>query len=506
MAPEVVVSSECLSGSQNDPFIERLLSWLPQVAQPCFLVGGAVRDCLLRSLPGLEDHLIVPAQTHDFDLIVPYGGASLARRLADEFGAAFYVLDQERDIGRAVFGAVGQPDWRVVDVAAYQGATLWEDLARRDFCVNAMAVELTKLPLVVLDPLGGIDDLYAGRLRATSAQALSDDAVRTLRAVRLCAQFGFAIEPHTIVLIQAAAHQLRDVSSERVRDELMKILALPQAATSLQQMDMLGVLSVVLPELTALKGLPQPGRTVDGFLHSLHVTHMVHRLLMEREAMPAEVLPYREFIFQHLASLVGDGYDRRVLLILAALLHDIGKPSTFERGENGTIHYFDHEKVGAQLAREVLARLHFSRQVTDWVTSIVRWHLRPLLLARDTAISRRALHRFFRDVGEVGASVALLALADHMADDGLILHGDRVSVTIGRLLKAYFEQRDEIVAPPLLLSGGEIVQRLGVSPGPLIGNLLRGLREAQAAGEVTTRAQAWEWVRAHLSKPPSENH
>jgi hypothetical protein len=136
----------------------------------------------------------------------------------------------------------------------------------------------------------------------------------------------------------------------------------------------------------------------------------------------------------------------------------------------------------------------------------VRWHLRPLLLARETAISRRALHRFFRDVGEVGVSVALLALADHMADDGLILHGDRVSVTIGRLLKAYFEQHDEIVAPPLLLSGGEIVHRLGVSPGPLIGNLLRGLREAQAAGEVTTRAQAWEWVRAHLSKPPSENH
>ncbi|MGC8879534.1 MAG: CCA tRNA nucleotidyltransferase [Anaerolineae bacterium] len=481
--------------------MERLLRWLPQVAQPCFLVGGAVRDCLLRSLPGLERRLTIPAQTHDFDLVVPHRGISLARRLANEFGAAFYVLDPERDIGRAVFGAMGRPDWHVVDVAAYQGATLQEDLARRDFCVNAMAVELTKQPLVVLDPLGGMDDLRVGRLRATSDHALSDDPVRTLRAVRLCAQFGFEIDPRATGQIQAAAHRLCETSPERVREELMKILALPNADISLQQMDAWDLLDAILPELIALKGLPQPGSTMDGFAHSVRAVHMMHRVLMDYQTQLAEVSPFSERIAQHLATLVGDGYDRRVLLVLAALLHDIGKPSTFKCYEDGTVHYFDHEKVGAQMAKEILMRLHFSRQVSDWVVSIVRWHLRPLLLSREVTVSRRALHRFFRDVGEAGVSVALLAWADHLAAYDLIWHEreDKVLRTISQLLEVYFERCDEIVAPPPLLSGGEIARQLGISPGPLIGSLLRELQEAQAAGEVATRTQAWEWVRTRLA-------
>jgi len=511
LTPQVIVSVECLSGSGDVPWIERLVRWLSQTAQPCFVVGGAVRDGLLRSLPGLARHLTIPARTHDFDLLVPRGGISLARRLADEFDAAFYVLDRERDIGRAVFGTMGRPDWRVVDVAAYQGTRLEEDLARRDFCVNAMALELTRQPLVVLDPLGGIDDLRAGRLRATSDRALSDDPVRTLRAVRLGAQFGFEIEPNTLAQIRTAAPRLGEVSSERVREELMKILALPNAEAPLQQMDTFGILDIILPELAALKGLPQPGSTSDGFAHSIRVVQMTHCLLANPQTEWRDVLlPYCERITQHLTPLVGDGYDRRALLFLAALLHDVGKPSTLTYYEDGTVHYFDHEKIGAQRAREILGRLRFSRQVSDWVTFVVRWHLRPLLLARETTVSRRALHRFFRDTGETGVSVALLALADHLALDEPARHEyhDKVLETIGRLLEAYFGQHDEIVTPPPLLRGGEIVRQLGISPGPLVGSLLRELQEAQAAGEVVTRAQAWEWVRTRLSPSaqPGEDH
>ncbi len=497
----MIVSAECLSGSSDIPLMKHLLRWLPQVVQPCYLVGGAVRDCLLRSVPDLDYHLVIPTQTHDFDLVVPHGGISLARRLANEFGAAFYALDRERDIGRAVFGTIGQPDWCVVDVAAYQGATLQEDLARRDFCVNAMAVELTKQPLVVFDPFGGMDDLRVGKLRATSHHALLDDPVRTLRAVRLCAHFGFEIESHTMAQIQAAAPRLCETSPERVREELMKILALPNADLSLQQMDAFGLLDVILPELTALKGLPQPQSTLDGFFHSVRTVHMTHCILTSHQTALTATLPYRERVAQHLATLVGDSYDRRALLVLAALLHDIGKPSTFRRHEDGTVHYFDHEKVGARLARDVLVRLRFSRQVNDWVVSIVRWHLRPLLLAREMTVSRRALHRFFRDAGEAGVSVVLLALADHLAANALSQYGheDKVLKTIGQLLEAYFERRDEIVTPPPLLRGGEIVRQLGISPGPLVGSLLQELQEAQAAGEVMTRDQAWEWVRTRLS-------
>jgi putative nucleotidyltransferase with HDIG domain len=267
-------------------------------------------------------------------------------------------------------------------------------------------------------------------------------------------------------------------------------------------MDAFGMLDIVLPELIALKGLPQPGSTLDGFAHSIRVVHMTHRLLTNLQTGWGDVLlPYHEHITQHLTSLVGDGYDRRALLFLAALLHDIGKSSTFKCHEDGLVHYFDHEKIGAQRAREILGRLRFSRQVSDWVASVVRWHLRPLLLARETTVSRRALHRFFRDTGETGVSVVLLALADHLALDEPAQHEhhNKVLETVSQLFEAYFGQHDEIVTPSPLLRGGEIVRQLGISPGPLVGSLLRELQEAQAAGEVRTRAQAWEWVRMRLS-------
>ena len=500
MNQQTIVPPEFLTGPGGVELLDRLLPLLPRLTGPCFLVGGAVRDCLLRLLAG-QRPAGAPVGSYDLDLLVPAGGVRLARRLADALGAAFYPLDPPRDVGRIVFRPHAESGPRVVDVASFQGATLWADLGGRDFTVNAMALEVTRQPLVLIDPLGGLDDLRAGRLRAASEGALLDDAVRTLRAVRLRAQFGFEIETRTLSLIRTAADRLSQVSAERVRDELVKILSLPDSAGSLRLMDSLGLLCVVLPELSLLKGLAQLPRNEDGFEHTLQVVGALERLLPLDGAADHPRLPFSDQVAQHVTGVAAGGHSRRLLLTLAAWLHDIGKPATFSQSADGTIHFLEHEAVGAGLARAALERLRFSRQAAHWVETIVRDHGRPLSLAREPSLSRRAIHRFFRDAGEAGVEVALLALANHLpivaaawsdANSGSVLE------TTTELLRAYFVGRDEVIAPPILLSGGEIVRRFGLPPGPAIGELLRELTEAQAAGEVATYAHAQEWVRTRL--------
>jgi putative nucleotidyltransferase with HDIG domain len=385
-------------------------------------------------------------------------------------------------------------------VAAFQGATLLEDLAGRDFSINAMAVDLTHSPFSLIDPTGGLADLRAGRLRAASPQSLYRDAVRALRAVRMRARFGFEIEPDTVDLIRDAAPRLAGVSAERVRDELVKILGLPGAAESLRTLAALRLLDVVLPELTPLKGLPQPHRTVDGFDHTLQVVADLEQLLPPG-GRPSADLPYADRLVTHLSTGLPGSQDRRSLLTVAALLHDIGKPATYSVGDDGAVHYFDHDRVGAGMAAALLERLRFSRPAIGWVTTVVRHHLRPLLLARAPAVTRRAVHRFFRDTGAAGVDVVLLSLADHPPATETA-PGDQSGATqqavAATLLEAWFVGYAEVIMPRPLLSGGDIVRRLGMTPGPLVGELQRDLQEAQAAGEVVTPEQAEAWVRSRL--------
>jgi poly(A) polymerase len=499
----LIIPLEALTHQCDDPRLVQVLQLIAEVVPSCFLVGGAVRDCLLHCLPDLPIRPPLSRAGYDLDLIVPSDGLRIARQVADTLGGAFYALDPVRDIGRIVFRFSSASKQCVVDVASFQAATLMDDLTGRDFSINAMAVEITRQPFTLIDPVGGLDDLRAGRLRAVSDHAMLQDPVRAVRAVRFRAQFGFEIEPHTLHLAQAASGELTSISVERIRDELTKILALPGVADSLRLMDYLSILSVILPELTPLKGLEQPYRDVDGFEHTLQVVTALESLLPLDGAPPDARLPFREQILDHLAVCTTGGYSRRLLLTIAALLHDIGKPATFGREADGQIHYIGHEIVGARLAVEAMERLRLSAQAVHWVETIVRQHLRPSLLAKEATLSRRAIHRFYRDVGEAGVDTAIVSLADHLgwADTEVCpyTNHDTLLATVTRLFEAYFARRGEIVSPPALLSGDDLVERFGLRPGPAIGELLRELQTAQAAGEVLTRAQAEAWVKRHLT-------
>ena len=331
---DVVFMSDTLS-IFHSPLMFLMRQHMPK-DRPVYLVGGAVRDAVLGR------------PVHDLDFAVPSDALRLARTLADKLSAAFYPLDEENDTARLVIiHTVGERD--ILDFAGFRGKTLEDDLHGRDFTLNAVALDLHSGEL--LDPLGGLADLRAKRLRACSDTSLSDDPVRILRAVRQAAAFGLTIDPATRQQMKSAAPALVSVSAERVRDEILKILAGPQPDTSLRALDMLGVLPHVLPDLGAMKGVEQsPPHVQDVWSHTLSVLRHLESILdllgpqYNEQKSNADVYNgllvlklgrYRAQLAEHLSQKLNTDRPLRALLFLAALYHDVEKPSTRTVEESG---------------------------------------------------------------------------------------------------------------------------------------------------------------------------
>lgn len=462
-----------------------------------WLVGGYVRDRLLGRI------------SHDLDLVVPFGGLALARRVADRLGGAFYPLDEERDTGRAILS--NDDGQVVVDVARWRSGDLGADLAARDFTVNALAYDIVGYGGMI-DPTGGLADLREGILRAPSPTAFRDDPIRLLRAVRLEAQLDFSIEPQTLAWLQQDAPLVAWVAAERVRDELMRLLILPGVARCLVRLDELGLLPFVLPELAQCRGVMQSephyldvyGHTLqtvfhtEALLRALNLLPGTRRKVMDSplSVVPPALVPFADRLRTHLAGETSASRNRVQMLLWAALSHDWGKPFT-RTVEGERVRFFTHDEKGAELVAGRLRTLAFSTDEIRLVSTIVRRHMRPSLLAREGVLTRRAIYRFFRDTGDVGPEVLLLSLADRLGTYGPYLGDDAWEerlAFVARMLAAYYE-RPEIVSPLPLVSGDDLITALALAPGPLIGQLLAQVREAQAAGEVTTREEALALAR-----------
>jgi putative nucleotidyltransferase with HDIG domain len=461
-----------------------------------WLVGGAVRDVLLAR------------PVHDWDFAVDRDALGLARTVADAMGGAYFPLDAERGAGRVVLMAADEPRLEL-DFAALRGADLETDLSARDFTINALALDDMGM---VVDPTGGQADLAAGRVRATSEWAFWDDPVRLLRAVRVAAELGFEIEPRTAAWVRRDASLLAFPAAERVRDELVRLLAIEGAAAHLERLDEFGLLAPVVPEMEPLKQVTQsPPHRFDVWRHTLLVADALECVvaaatggdvgLPELADPPpaawgdlARVLgQFAGDVTAHLAVEVSGGRDRAVLLKLATLLHDVGKPKTRSQGEDGRVHFYNHELAGARIAAERLESLRFSRDEVDRAWVIVGQHLRPAHLARAGRVTPRAVYRYFRATSCAGVDVVLLSLADHLATWGPNLDEQRWAQRLDvaeTLLLHWFERHEQTVAPPPLVTGDDLMAELGLEAGPEIGRLLEAVREAQAAGEVTTREQA----------------
>lgn len=487
------------------PLLERLRPILAWQSQPVYLVGGAVRDLLL----GRE--------TNDLDFVVPDQAVQLAFRIADQLGVPAYVLDRERDAGRVVVSEAQT----TLDFVRLRGPNLEADLRARDFTVNAMALPaMVRSQASIIDPCNGRRDLTAGRLQLTHSMALWDDPVRTLRAVRLASELDFTLSAETEAALPEAASSLKQVSIERVRDELTKLIRLPDPADAISNMSEWELLPQILPELDALKDVDQsPPHRYPALVHTIQAVHWVTVLetFLDTDGATAEerlepcwvmLKGYRQELVDHLNRYVDGGLDGRVLLRLGTAFHDVGKAHTQTVEPDGRLRFFGHDKVGARLTARRLDHLRFSKQAVRHVRAVVDGHLRPLLLSQSGPVSRRAIYRFFRDYEAAGVDIGLLALADHLATyDGVgdLNQWERLIAVVDRLLEHYFEKYEETVKPPPLVNGKELMQALDLEPGPLIGRLLDIIEEAQAAGEIRSQDEAIQLARRLVDEGPSPN-
>jgi putative nucleotidyltransferase with HDIG domain len=448
------------------------------------LVGGLVRDVRLGR-----------PHSADVDVAVPAGALGLGRRVADRLGGTCFALDPERGTARVV--ARG----RQLDIADFRAPTLDGDLRAREFTVNALAVPVRALlrrgRAPIVDPTGGLADLRRRRLRPPAAGVLEDDPVRALRGVRLEATLGFRLTPAAVQAAAAAAPGLAAVAPERVRDELLALLALPTSARTLRRADRLGLLRAILPEVERMRGSLQPPPHRFAVLeHSLRAVAGADLVV----ARPHGLVPFGEELGVHLAEPVAGGIRRGQLLKLAALLHDVAKPET-RRRVAGRIRFFGHDVVGAARTAAIGERLRLPAAVTAVLERLVRHHLRPMHLAGAGEPSGRARYRFYRDLGADTRDLLLLALVDAAA-----VRGESPFVLwprarlIQNLLNGWQVQRRAEAAAPLV-RGEDVMARFGLGPGPAVGRLLRRAREAQDLGLVKTREEALAYLDSSVPPP-----
>jgi poly(A) polymerase len=463
----------------SDPLAE-----LSQLGDGGWLVGGAVRDRLLGRPTG------------DYDVVVAVDAPAVARQLARATHAHAFELSEG-------FGA-----WRVMsrdrswqlDLLPLAGDTIEDDLRRRDFTVNAIAEPLGGGDPV--DPLGGLADLRARRLRMVSPQAFAADPLRSLRLARLACELDFEVESDTAAAAREHAPALAGVAAERVFAEIRRIVIADRALDGLALMDALEVTDAVLPELTRLHGVEQSR------YHHLDVHHHTRAVLaetIELERDPDRWLgEHAQAVTLLLAEPLANELTRGQALRFGALFHDVAKPQTRNVTSEGRVTFMGHDAAGAQVAAAALTRLKASERLRDHVAALTRHHLRLGFLVHEMPLSRRAVYRYLHACEPVEVDVTLLSVADRLAT-----RGRGSDVAIARHLELARELLGEALAwradrprPPV--RGDELARAVGLEPGPKIGRVLAELEEASFAGEIASADEAIAWARELLAGQPAQ--
>ncbi|MGZ3624620.1 MAG: HD domain-containing protein [Ktedonobacteraceae bacterium] len=378
----------------------------------------------------------------------------------------------------------------------------------------------------LIDPLDSLSDLQAHRLKAVDDQVFRHDPLRMLRAVRLMTRYQLQIDPWTASLITRDAQLLPEVAWERIHDELYAILGPDGAITQLHFLDEHNLFITIIPEFLPARGMRQPRpHHWDVLTHSIETVGALERIAHLIQGEPMHALdpvgpPFMRarqggedeptnIDLTEISSILQEAEQQGIFsfagltaprMKMAALLHDIGKPVTYSCDEEGAIHFYNHPLAGVPLVEQIMRRLCASTQDRRLAQLVAAHHMRPGQLGQDGPVTLRAIRRYFVDLGPTGIYVALFSLADHLATLGPQPAGNawqRHLVVVRQLLTSYIRERDSIL-PPRLISPEELIRRLKIAPGPIVGQLLDLISEAQAEGKIHSKEEAIWFAEEHL--------
>ena len=472
---------------------------------PVYLVGGSLRDRIINR----------PSNDQDFAVL------GNAREFAEKVAAKLGVRMIEMGKGyKAVYRVVSGDN--VLDFSSIHGKTIEDDLKRRDFTVNGLGFNLSSESPPgsrhwrgggLIDLVGGLDDIRSKTIRLISEDAILADPLRMLRAFRLAAVLGFQIAPQTLSAIKDQAGLIARSAGERTREELFKMMEAERSFPYVEQMSQLGLLMKLIPELESCRGCLLNDDGYDVFQHVIRTYEEIEIVFSDYQTLwPEYAEPIRSYLEQG---------NRKVLLKWAALLHDLGKPSTRSVEPTGKLRFLAHEEKGAQIARGLCLRFRMSGHEGSYIDLIVRNHLHPLLLfdARQRGtLTTGGIVRFARKYGDDVIGILLHSVADqrakvrgriparnaakpvrhrsskmgrHEADREI---GGAFMAFVKEVLQKYFTSLKPTMIAPRLITGKDLIEHFGLTPSKLFATLLQKVEEARLNREIRTREDAFKLV------------
>lgn len=462
-----------------DHIISALARQARQHNTPVYFAGGPVRDWLLGEKPT------------DLDITVPDNSFIFAKALARDLQGTLVPLSATEGIARVVSNKL----W--LDISSYRDGTnsIEDDLRKRDFTINAMAVAFDactySLTGDIIDPTSGLDDLQSGIIRTASNTAFLEDPLRLLRAFRFMACLKFRLATGTRDLIKHQAALIHHSAGERQAYELDKIMTSVSAGKAVSEMAAVELLWQIFPELIPGVGMAQPAsHHLDVFGHNLETLKQIEKII----AAPGELFP--EYLPDIEAYLGQKGKISQ--LKFAALFHDLGKPQAFAI-KNGRQTFYNHDQLGVKLLSSIAKRLKWSTIDRRTISLLVKHHMRPFHLnnaKNKTGITSRACLKLIKAIGDELIGLFLLAMADSLAGCG---PGKPAGMedSLVNLFDEIYQVNRQILQPvlknPLLLNGHDLIL-LGQKPGPLFGRFFRELEILQINNPEISKAEALQWA------------
>ncbi|GMO66366.1 MAG: HD domain-containing protein [Endomicrobiia bacterium] len=446
-------------------------------------------------------------ECNDVDLAVNKNALKYSKKIADAFKSKFITLNDANKTYRIIL----KNDFiENIDISLFNGKTIEQDLQSRDFTINAMAFNLKNFKdsrdfkkQIIFSGNNALKDLRSRVINIVSIRSFEIDPLRMLRAFRFAAELNFGISQKTFKQIRCDAKLICRVAPERIKDEFFRILSVKKSANLIDKMNECKLISEIFNEIKVMKKASKKYYYHSGglFQHSFETMESAEKILNNlKKYFPENYTDLRKHFDDN--SIFSKNVTRKGLLKFAAFFHDNAKPET-SKFVNGKMHFFGHEKLGSEKVKKIMLSLKSSRKDIETVSFLIKHHMRPSTLTKNSVITKKAALRFFRDTGDNTPDALILSMSDWHSYKMLKIFSPSMlklqEKSAKDLVNYYYELKN---AKPLLkiIDGNVIMKKFNLKPGPWIGELLDFVFEAQQEGRIFKSCEALKLVSLRLMR------
>jgi len=454
-----------------------------------FMVGGYLRDFLLNK------------KSYDMDVCVSKSAQVFAKKLAKELNGKFIILDSANENYRV---AVLKNEYlKYIDVSGMKGKKIEDDLKKRDFTLNALAVSINHFGDIknnLIDLFKGYDDLKNKTVNAVSGIVFKQEPIRMLRCFRIASELDFTISKKTLSLVKKNAKLIKKAAPEMIKNEFFRVLSSNNSVKYIELMDEYGLLENIFPVIKEMKKSARKFyyHPKGLFQHTMLTLDSIEKILNGTgkyfKASNADLL-------KHLDVNYSENVNKKNLLKFIALFHDCAKPDCAKKVD-GKLRFLDHENIGADKIEVIMQRMKMGKKEIQYAKNIVSSHMRPSNLLKTGTATERAKLRLFRDIGENIPDLLIMALADWHSYKNLKVYSKKIlemqQNKVSKFIDDYFETSKKI-SEPKIIDGNILMKKLSLKPGKIVGALLKLIDERHEKKLISTEKQALSFAKLKLT-------